>query len=76
MDALRKDYQAPKSTKPAPKATQPSEPPGWREAFRANALKRYGVTNPEVPAYWKNVERSVQIEVLAELARPPRSAHQ
>jgi hypothetical protein len=70
MAALKDDYRAPKSTAPAPKPKGPTEPEGWREGLRAVARSRYPGADPEAWSYWKNVPRSLQVEVLAELARP------
>jgi hypothetical protein len=70
LAALKDDYQAPKSTAPAPKPKGPTEPAGWREGLRAVARSRYPGADPEAWSYWKNVPRSLQVEVLAELARP------
>jgi hypothetical protein len=67
---VRDDYTPPeKVTAPEPKAKALVEPDGWQDAYRRLALARYGIEHPELPSYWKNVPRSVQAEVLAEIDR-------
>ena len=67
---VRDDYTpAEKVTASEPKA-KVVEPAGWQAAYRRMSRTRYGIEDPEVYAYWKNVPPSVRLDVLAELERP------